>query len=39
VPPGYGDGVACATPVVEIIGPEAESRFTEKIPKVTIEVN
>jgi arylsulfatase len=31
-------GIDLATPVVESIGSEAESRFTGKIPKVTVEV-
>jgi len=31
-------GIDLATPVVEIIGAEAESRFTGTIDKVTIEV-
>jgi hypothetical protein len=31
-------GVDLATPVVERIGSEAESRFTGRIPKVTIAV-
>ena len=31
-------GIDLATPVVETIGSESESRFTGKIPKVTIEV-
>lgn len=31
-------GTACATPVVESVGSEAKSRFTGKIPKVTVEV-
>jgi hypothetical protein len=31
-------GIDLATPVVETIGSEAKSRFTGKIPKVTIEV-
>jgi hypothetical protein len=31
-------GIDLATPVVESIGSEAESRFTGKIPKVTIDV-
>lgn len=31
-------GIDLATPVVEAIGCEARSRFTGKIPKVTIEV-
>ncbi len=31
-------GIDLATPVVEAIGSEARSRFTGKIPKVTIEV-
>ncbi len=33
-----GVGIDLATPVVESIGSEAESRFTGKIPKVTIDV-
>jgi hypothetical protein len=31
-------GIDLATPVVETIGSEARSKFTGKIPKVTIEV-
>ena len=31
-------GIDLATPVVEVIGSEARSRFTGEIPKVTIEV-
>jgi len=31
-------GIDLATPVVESIGSEAKSRFTGKIPKVTVEV-
>ena len=31
-------GIDLATPVVEAIGAEAKSRFTGKIPKVTVEV-
>jgi len=31
-------GIDLATPVVETIGAEARSRFTGRIPKVTIEV-
>ena len=31
-------GIDLATPVVEAIGSEARSRFTGRIPKVTIEV-
>ena len=31
-------GIDLATPVVEVIGSEAKSRFTGRIPKVTIEV-
>ena len=31
-------GIDLGTPVVEAIGSEAKSRFTGKIPKVTIEV-
>jgi hypothetical protein len=31
-------GIDLATPVVETIGSEAESRFTGRIPKVTIAV-
>lgn len=33
-----GVGIDLATPVVELIGSEARSRFTGRIPKVTIEV-
>jgi arylsulfatase len=32
-------GIDLATPVVEVIGAEAKSRFTGRIPKVTIEVH
>ena len=31
-------GIDLGTPVVEVIGSEAKSRFTGKIPRVTIEV-
>jgi len=31
-------GIDLATPVVETIGSEAKSRFTGRIPKVTVEV-
>jgi len=32
-------GIDLATPVVESIGAEAESRFTGRIPRVTVEVH